>query len=415
MPHLPLSIRSALLPTLAVSAMFGLGMVSQAHAIEPLTSLPEVTTGTSESGYPFNSYYHDSRYQGLYLASELSSAGMNAGDVVDEISLKPSASPGQTLENVRIAYAWTSSTQFSNSWESTTVVWGPSDITMVQVVGGLWFPFDVSDLPPWNGSDSLIIEWSNDGTSYTTGGGAYVRETGDMTRAQNFFNDSDCGNYPFLGCAPSATENVASVLLTVTGGGPIDNDGDGYTSDVDCDDSDPFVNPGVSEVPCDGVDNDCDGWTVDDEDRDGDGWSLCADDCDDLDPLANPGLTESFAYGNCSDGADNDCDGATDASDSGCEELGDDDDAAGDDDDAAGDDDDAAGDDDDAAGDDDDAAGDDDDAAGDDDDDDRSDSGRRSRGGCSLGVQPMLYSPTAPSMLLLLAPLWMLLRRERRA
>jgi hypothetical protein len=39
-----------------------------------------------------------------------------------------------------------------------------------------------------------------------------------------------------------------------------DADGDGFASDVDCDDTDPAVNPGAVEV-VDGVDNDCDGDT----------------------------------------------------------------------------------------------------------------------------------------------------------
>jgi hypothetical protein len=42
--------------------------------------------------------------------------------------------------------------------------------------------------------------------------------------------------------------------------GEADDDGDGYTVDAgDCDDSDPAVNPGESEVCGDGLDNDCDG------------------------------------------------------------------------------------------------------------------------------------------------------------
>ena len=41
---------------------------------------------------------------------------------------------------------------------------------------------------------------------------------------------------------------------------PVDRDGDGAFSDVDCDDSNPDINPSASEI-CDGVDNDCDGET----------------------------------------------------------------------------------------------------------------------------------------------------------
>ena len=39
-----------------------------------------------------------------------------------------------------------------------------------------------------------------------------------------------------------------------------DLDGDGYTSDEDCDDNNVFVYPGATEN-CDGVDNNCDGVT----------------------------------------------------------------------------------------------------------------------------------------------------------
>jgi hypothetical protein len=82
----------------------------------------------------------------------------------------------------------------------------------------------------------------------------------------------------------------------------VDNDGDGYASDTDCDDNDPLVYPSAPEL-CDGMDNDCD--TVvpaDESDADADGYMICAGDCDDADSGSHPGAPELC------DGMDNDCD-----------------------------------------------------------------------------------------------------------
>ena len=52
-------------------------------------------------------------------------------------------------------------------------------------------------------------------------------------------------------------------LALLVGCAPIDEDQDGFTADVDCDDNDNLVFPGGNEI-CDGIDNDCNG-TIDDE------------------------------------------------------------------------------------------------------------------------------------------------------
>lgn len=119
---------------------------------------------------------------------------------------------------------------------------------------------------------------------------------------------------------------------------PVDQDGDVYAEGVDCDDTDPDVNPSAEEL-CDQIDNNCDGqideglphvdWFPD-QDRDGYGdpdraeqrcsepipkyhsyelqYQLTPGDCDDTDPDVSPEGIERC------DGVDNNCDGQVDES-----------------------------------------------------------------------------------------------------
>ena len=105
----------------------------------------------------------------------------------------------------------------------------------------------------------------------------------------------------------------------------------GYVADdSDCDDGEVAANPGAAEI-CDGIDNDCDSSTDEDDAEDAATWYADADndgygdatsstvacdqpsghvsddtDCDDAEAAANPGAAEVC------DGIDNDCDGSAD-------------------------------------------------------------------------------------------------------
>ncbi len=86
-----------------------------------------------------------------------------------------------------------------------------------------------------------------------------------------------------------------------------DADGDGYPASSDCDDTNAAVNPGMTEVPYNGIDDDCNAATPDD-DLDGDGYPI-ATDCDDTDASVNPGEAEVWRTHN---GVDENCNGYID-------------------------------------------------------------------------------------------------------
>jgi hypothetical protein len=100
-----------------------------------------------------------------------------------------------------------------------------------------------------------------------------------------------------------------TVLIDFTnggGGGTTDADMDGYTADIDCNDNDPYSNPGMEEFCGDFADNNCDG-AIDEgcgggeTDNDNDGF-ISAFDCNDNDASINPNAEEI-----CGDSIDNNC------------------------------------------------------------------------------------------------------------
>jgi hypothetical protein len=116
-----------------------------------------------------------------------------------------------------------------------------------------------------------------------------------------------------------------------------DRDGDGYASNVDCNDDDPAINPGAEDICGNGLDENCRQDFVECVDRDmpcdadGDGFAGevlgvdgCGNDCDDTDPDVHPGAYEGCgadpanpdACPGCPpedpDRDDDDCDGSID-------------------------------------------------------------------------------------------------------
>jgi len=144
----------------------------------------------------------------------------------------------------------------------------------------------------------------------------------DAADAATWFADADGDSYGDpLSSTAACSQPTGYVAATADG------------SDTDCDDAEANANPGADEI-CDGIDNDCDSLTDEDDaldaatwyaDTDSDGFGDAASsmpscdqpigyvsadtDCDDGDGAVNPAATEVC------DGIDNDCDDETDEGD----------------------------------------------------------------------------------------------------
>lgn len=92
------------------------------------------------------------------------------------------------------------------------------------------------------------------------------------------------------GNGSSSGDKVIFQTMTLPVTNVTDEDGDGFNTDLDCDDTNPDINPNAMEIINNDVDEDCDGIAqMIDEDNDG---FNSDEDCDDFDSNIKPGAPE---------------------------------------------------------------------------------------------------------------------------
>jgi hypothetical protein len=182
------------------------------------------------------------------------------------------------------------------------------DYGEVAVGSSLALPIGLTNV----GENKATVSFRIDNSVFVLGLGGAIEVLPGGSRVVHFYAEPTTVG-PVTGTltiAWNATDTL-TIPMSVTGidAGADDADADGYTADVDCDDSDPEVNPGADEV-CDAIDNNCEGGIDEGFDVDEDTYTTCGadgtvgtgdDDCLDSNSSVNPGAEELC------NGEDDDC------------------------------------------------------------------------------------------------------------
>lgn len=183
--------------TVSLTARDAGGQVNTTHAdnvaldaYSPGTSFDNqvVGFGTETTGNFLFTYYHDSRSQMIFLASELEGAGSitNLSMMIDGLP-----SPG-VMENCTVRFKHTALSAYPETPEFETTGWHTgyrASFQPLQVNEWVSVPID----PPfaYDGTQNLMVDFSFDNDTYDSSGTVYATGTGSDVR--HFHGASDSG------------------------------------------------------------------------------------------------------------------------------------------------------------------------------------------------------------------------------
>ncbi len=154
----------------------------------PFTNTVTVGTGTTTQGWPYYTYFMDSRTQMLYTASEITSGGGTPGSIT-AIGFNVSTRASQAMNGFQIKMKNTTATSLSSGWQTglTTVYSGT-----YAVPGTGWQMITLHTPFNWDGSN-LVIEICYDNNSYTSNSTVYCTSVSNMTQHTHFDGSTTSG------------------------------------------------------------------------------------------------------------------------------------------------------------------------------------------------------------------------------
>ncbi len=152
------------------------------------------SNNNTEYPAPYGNWYWGAKHQIIVLASELSAAGMSAGDI-HGLGFDVAQANGVQLDGFTIKIGTTTSTEFiwSSNFQTSglTTVFGPSNYTETSGVNMHSFstPFN------WDGTSNLIIDICFNNSSFTNNASTYYTQTSnDMVMYERQDAPNVCGS-----------------------------------------------------------------------------------------------------------------------------------------------------------------------------------------------------------------------------
>ncbi len=174
-----------------------------------------IGTGTTATGWPFYTFYEDSRTQMLYTSSEIITGGGAPGNIT-RIGFNVVSAASQTMSGFNIKMQHTTATSITG-WVTTG--WTTVYTGTYSVPGTGWQYINLQTPFSWNGTQNLLVEVCYDNSSYTSN--STVNSTSISGMTYHYHTDGSAGCTMTGSNSATSRPNVCMTINLLTGNGTV--------------------------------------------------------------------------------------------------------------------------------------------------------------------------------------------------